>query len=80
MPKFEFDFKPIPEPKKLKLTIPAGLADFYEQEAVSRGGTMEGGIIQALEFVRRCQEEPEVLPRTRNRKKATQAHSLTPGV
>ena len=89
MAKFAFNFTPTPEPKKLKLTLPADLCDWYEREGLAHGGTMEGGIIQALEFVRRCQEEPEVppqvtqVPRTRNRKKpdqAPQAHSLSPEV
>ena len=80
MAQFAFDFTPTPEPKKLKLTLPAELADWYSQEAASHGGTLEAGLVQALQFVRRCQEEPEMLPRTRNRKKANQAHSLIPGV
>jgi hypothetical protein len=80
MTKFAFNFTPAPEPKRLKLSLPADLCDWYEREALSHGGTMEAGIVQALQFVRRCQDEPEATPRTRNRKKASQTPSLRPGV
>ena len=86
MTKFEFDFKPTPEPKKLKLSLPADLYDFYEKEAISLGGTMEKGIVQALGHVRKSMEEPEVppqvppSPKVRNRKKPTPAPSLAPEV
>ena len=81
MTKFAFNFTPTPEPRKVnKLYLPEDLALWLEKEALSHGGTIEAGIIQALQFVRRCQEEPDALPRARSRKKATQAHTLTPGV
>jgi len=66
MKKFAFDFTPNPEPRRIKLAIPENLAAWYENEAVSHGGTMEAGIIQALQFVRSSQEEPEI-PRKRIR-------------
>jgi hypothetical protein len=67
MQKFVFDFTHAPEPRRIKLAIPEILATWFEKEAVSHGGTMEAGIVQALQFVRSSQEEP-ANPRKRIRK------------
>jgi len=74
MKRFEFDFRPPSEPRKVKLSLPEDLVSWYEQQASSNGGTLEAGILQALLYVRQCQEEPEPAPvpgkRVRNRKPA----------